>query len=194
MKVVFAALAVFLAAPADAIEWQLIEWRAGLAYASGIDDVTDLYEENLRQEGFAAEVDLKFPLGLTAGVRYDWPSGVRGDIGLGPMFFVGGDIDHFEMPLTVTVGYNFAPRAEVSPYVRGGVTYHFASGDYDASSSPGLLVAAGLDFRQFSLEVALDRSEVDLDRVTCNAAATLCTTRAAALRTYDLVASVLWRF
>src|SRR3712207_8970680 len=49
----------------------------GVAYASGLSDVTDLYERNLRAQGLNADVDLKFPLGLTAGATYDWASGLR---------------------------------------------------------------------------------------------------------------------
>jgi hypothetical protein len=189
-----AVLALVWMPSAGAIEWELVEWRAGLAYASGIGDVTDLYEENLRIEGFDAEVDLKFPLGLTGAVRYDWPSGIRGDIGLGPMFFIGGDIDHFELPLSVTVGYNFLPDANVSPYVRGGLIHHIASGDYYSSSDPGLFAAAGLDFTHFSLEVALDRSEVEFDTFACNAAGAACRPAVTSLNTYDIIASFFWRF
>lgn len=179
---------------ARAMEWELVEWRAGLAYASGIDDVTDLYEANLDAEGFDAEVDLKFPLGLTGAVRYDWASGIRGDIGLGPMFFIGGDIDHFELPLSITVGYNFLPDSDVSPYVRGGLIHHFASGDYYASADPGLFAAAGLDFTHFSIELALDRSEIEFDTFACNATGTSCRPAITSLNTYDIVASFLWRF
>lgn len=193
--VVAAAMIVLTWMPAaHSMEWELVEWRAGLAYASGIDDVTDLYERNLDVEGFDAEVDLKFPLGLTGAVRYDWASGLRGDIGLGPMFFIGGDIDHFELPLSVTVGYNFLPNADVSPYVRGGLIHHFASGDYYSSTDPGLFAAVGLDFTHFSLEVALDGSEVELDTFSCNAAGTSCQPATTSLNTYDIIASFFWRF
>lgn len=194
-NVVAAALLVVAWTPtAGAIEWELVEWRAGLAYASGIGDVTDLYERNLDIEGFDAEVDLKFPLGLTGAVRYDWTSAFRGDVGLGPMFFIGGDIDHFELPLSATVGYNFNPDADVSPYVRGGLIYHFTSGDYYSSSDPGLFVAAGVDFTHFSLELALDASEVEFDTFACNAAGLACRPATTSLNTYDFIASFFWRF
>jgi hypothetical protein len=114
-----AAFLMAAAAPTQALaqgfDWQLIEWRLGVAYASGVSDITDLYEDNLRLEGFDADVDLKLPLGIAAGVRYDWASGMRGDLGLGPMFFIGGDVDHFELPLTATVGYNFLRDGQYSP-------------------------------------------------------------------------------
>ena len=159
------------------------EWRLGVAYVSGLSDVTDLYEQDLRAQGRDANVDLKFPLGLTASFTYDWVSGVRADVGLGPAFAIQGDVDHFEMPLGATVGYNFARDSDVSPYVRAGLMYHFASGDLYSKSKVGPLVAAGLDFTHFTVEVALDRSEVEFD-----------TPNKDSLNTYDVIASVMWRF
>ena len=108
---------------------------------------------------------------------YDWASGIRGDVTLGPVFFIGGDVDHFEMPLAVTVGYNFWRTADISPYVRAGVVYHFASGDFYSSSTPGVLAAAGLDFERFSLEVAVDTSEVEFDAFACNASGSAMSAR-----------------
>lgn len=171
-----------------------VEWRLGLAYASGVDDVTDLYEENLRLAGFEADVDLKFPIGVTGAVSYDWASGVRADVGLGPVFFIGGDIRHFELPLTGTIGYNFMRLSRVSPYLRAGFAHHFASGDQYSSSEPGLLVAAGLDFSRFALEVSADFSKVEFDTLVCDSAGGACTLGATKLSTYDIVASFFWKF
>ena len=193
-----AAFLMAAAAPTQALaqgfDWQLIELRLGVAYASGVSDITDLYEDNLRLEGFDADVDLKLPLGIAAGVRYDWASGMRGDLGLGPMFFIGGDVDHFELPLTATVGYNFLRDGQYSPYVRAGLTHHFVSGDYYSSSNPGVFVAAGLDFTHFSIEVAVDRSEVEFDTFSCNAVGLACQPAVTQFSTYDVIASFFWRF
>jgi hypothetical protein len=180
--------------PGDgSIRWDLIEWRLGVAYASGVRDVADLYEDNLRLAGFDVNVDLKFPLGVAGAIRYDWASGVRADIGLGPVFVIGGDVRHLEVPLSITAGYNFMRLADVSPYVRGGVIHHFADGDQSTSSSPGLLVAVGLDFTHFSLEVAADRSEVEFDRLVCGAGQP-CRLTTTELNTYEILASFYWRF
>jgi hypothetical protein len=173
---------------------EALEWRLGVAYASDVKHVADLYEDNLEVEGFDAEVDLKFPLGVAAGVMYDWQSGVRGDFALGPAFFIGGEVDHFEMPVSVTVGYNFFRTADISPYVRAGLVYHVASGDFYSSSSPGLLAAGGLDFERFSIEVSVDTSEVEFDTFSCNAAQTACRPATTEFSTYDLVASFHWKF
>lgn len=194
MRAFLALILAWVGGTSTAAAENLFEWRVGVAYASGLGDVTDLYEANLREEGLDAEVDLKFPLGLAVGVTYDWASGMRADLTLGPTFFIEGDIDHFEVPLGATLGYNFARGADVSPYVRGGVVHHFASGDFYSSSTPGPLVAVGLDFVRFTIEVAADLSEVEFDEITCVSPGVECTQSKEELNTYDVVASVFWRF
>jgi opacity protein-like surface antigen len=193
-SVLLAAVLTLGASSAHAWDWRAVDWRLGLAYASGLSDVTDLHEANLRAEGLNANVDLKFPLGLTAGVAYDWPSGMRADVTLGPTFFIGGEVSHFELPVGASIGYNFAPGAEVSPYVRVGVIHHIASGDYESSSSPGLLAAAGVDFRKLTLEVAFDNSEVEFEAAQCDDSGGACRPGYKKLNTYEVIASVFWRF
>jgi hypothetical protein len=169
MKVLLAGIALaFAATNAHALEWRTLEWRVGVAYASGLGDVTDLHEDNLRAEGLEADVDLKIPLGIAAGVTYDWPSGARIDLTVGPTFFIGGDVSYFELPIGLTGGYSFARDADVSPYVRAGLVHHIASGDYEAGSTPGLLVAAGIDFTRLTIEIAADNSEVEFESVECS--------------------------
>lgn len=185
---------VLFASNVQAFEWRAFEWRLGVAYASGLSDVTDLHEDNLRAEGLDADVDLKVPLGITAGVTYDWSSGMRADVTLGPTFFIGGDVSHFELPLGATIGYGFDLGGDVSPYVRAGMIYHFASGDYETGSDPGFIVAAGLDFHRLTLEVAFDNSEVEFESAVCNANNTVCTPTTTSLNTYEVIASVFWRF
>ena len=168
------------------------EWRLGLGYATGLSDVTDLYEEDLRATGQDANVDLKFPVGLTASYTYDWISGFRFDAGLGPAFSIGGVIDHFEVPLSATAGYSFAPETDFSPYVRVGAVHHFASGDRYVSATPGLFAAVGIDFAHVTVEIATDQSELEFDTVACTGGA--CVPARTKLNTYDVIASVFWRF
>ena len=92
-----------------------------------------------------------------------------------------------------SIGYNFAPNADVSPYVRAGVIHHIASGDYESSSNPGLLVAAGLDFQRLTIEVAFDDSDVEFEAAQCDAEGN-CRPGFETLNTYEVIASVFWRF
>jgi hypothetical protein len=189
MRVVAAAL-LLLAFTGSA---QALEWRLGLSYASGVSDVPDLYEDNLRLAGREADVDLKFPVGIAASFLYDWTTEWRTDVGIGPVFAIGGDVKHLEVPLSATMGYNFLPYSRYSPYVRAGVIHHFASGDQYSSSTPGLYFAVGVDFTHFTLELATDQSKVEFDRLFCPAGGG-CTLGTEELNTYDVLASFYWRF
>jgi hypothetical protein len=188
MRVVAAALLLAFTGSAQALEWRL-----GLSYASGVSDVPDLYEDNLRLAGREADVDLKFPVGIAASFLYDWTTEWRTDVGIGPVFAIGGDVKHLEVPLSATMGYNFLPYSRYSPYVRAGVIHHFASGDQYSSSTPGLYFAVGVDFTHFTLELATDQSKVEFDRLFCPAGGG-CTLGTEELNTYDVLASFYWRF
>lgn len=190
MRVVAAAVLLF----AFVGSAQAVEWRLGVSYASGVSDVADLYEDNLRLDGREANVDLKFPIGVAASFVYDWTTEWRTDIGVGPIFAIGGDVRHLEVPLSATIGYNFLPYSRYSPYVRGGVIHHFASGDQYDSSTPGLFAAVGVDFTHFALELATDQSKVKFDRLRCPAAGGSCTLGTEELSTYDVIVSFYWRF
>jgi hypothetical protein len=190
MRVVAAAVLLF----AFAGSAQAVEWRLGLSYASGVSDVADLYEDNLRLDGREANVDLKFPVGVAASFVYDWTTEWRTDVGVGPVFAIGGDVRHLEIPLSATIGYQFLPHSRYSPYVRGGVIHHFASGDQYDSSTPGLFAAVGVDFTHFTLEIATDQSKVKFDRLRCPSGGGACTLGTTELSTYDIIASFYWRF
>ena len=190
MRVVAAAVLLF----AFAGSAQAVEWRLGLSYASGVSDVADLYEDNLRLDGREADVDLKFPVGVAASFVYDWTTEWRTDVGVGPIFAIGGDVRHLEIPLSATIGYQFLPHSRYSPYVRGGVIHHFASGDQYDSSTPGLFAAVGVDFTHFTLELATDQSKVKFDRLRCPSGGGACTLGTTELSTYDIIASFYWRF
>ena len=70
----------------------------------------------------------------------------------------------FDLPLNFHVGYTIIPRSPISPFIKTGFVFHVNSGDYLESSSPGFLVAAGVDFLRtkkvnFGFEVSKDFSE-----------------------------------
>jgi hypothetical protein len=179
-------------------------WRFGIgpSYVSGIEDVTDLYEYNMELGGYYDEVDVDMllPVGIAFAADYHWSSGVRLDLGLGPFFLIAGDADHFEMPISGTVGYSFLPDSGVSPYLRAGFVHHFVDGDYYASADPGLFAAAGVDFGRlntvkFTFEVAMDQSEVEFDTVRCtNQFLSSCRDATTKLNTYDVIASLYVKF
>lgn len=185
------------------------QWRVGPAISgvTGIDDVSDIYEQNYNNTHTTTQVDVKFliPVGLSVQGTYTADSGLRADLGLGPFFWLrdtgDGDVDtgleHFEVPISATIGYTFIPKGKVSPYVRAGVVYHFADGDYVESSSPGLLGAVGIEFMRqstvsVSLEVAVDKSQVELERFRRVGSVVRRTTEK--LHTYDTTIGLIIKF
>jgi hypothetical protein len=170
--------------------WQ---FAAGIAYVSGINDVADHYEENLQLAGFDVDVDVRVPVGVQAMATYLWASDIRADIGLGPMFFISGDVNHFELPISGTVGYSFLSGSSIVPYVRGGVVYHYVDGDQYSGTSPGLLAAVGVEFTHFAFEIATDQSEVEFDSLSC-ASPGACQLSKRKLNTYDFIVSAFYRF
>jgi len=151
---------------ASADEWRL---HVGLSYVSGFSDVVDAYKDNLEAEGYAITDDVEsFPIGIAFNPNYEFDSGFRLGAGLGPLMMILGDREHIEIPLALKAGYSFTPSAGTSPYILAGVSYHYASGDYVDSSSPGAMAAVGIEFFRdkpvgFGVELAYDGAEVDIE-------------------------------
>ena len=78
-------LSIMMASAAQAQSWR---FGVGVSYVTGIQDVADHYEDNLRLAGFDADVKLRLPVGFGAIATYLWRNDVRADIGLGPMFSI----------------------------------------------------------------------------------------------------------
>lgn len=176
------------------------EWHAGpgIAYVSSINDVVDIYKRNLAAEGKSVDVTKALPIGFSFDLHYQWDAGLRVGIGLGPYFRLSGDTKHFEMPINGTVGYTFLPESDASPYVKGGLVQHFASGDYYSSSDPGVLAAGGLELARrsslnFTIELSVDQSKIELDTV-CAQGAVGCTPGKQKLRSYETVLSFFVKF
>jgi hypothetical protein len=186
--------------------------RTAISFASGINDVTDLYEKNYNATHTTTyvKIHMLLPVGLSFAADYHWQSGLRADIGVGPFFMLKSDdsnnnrtrgyarvdLSHYEMPVNATVGYSFLSNGDVSPYVRVGAVNHFVSGSYYRSSSPGLFAAAGIEFSRrhsvrYVLEVASDKSKVEFDNFTCTT--TDCPTTVK-LNTYDVLVSFAAKF
>lgn len=146
------------------------EWRFpfGLGYASGLGDLVDIYEDNLEAEGYDVDTS-EWPVGLLFQPYYQFDNGLRIGVGLGPTIFIYGDADHYEVPLNLNIGYSILPSSNTSPYVRCGVAYHIAGGDYVEGSNVGFFGALGVVFFRnspvgFGIEVAYDASEIELER------------------------------
>ena len=148
-----------------------MRFAIGATFASGMLDVGDYIDDMYEFVGLDADV-LVIPVGLTfvGGYRFAFGMEILGDVG--PVSFILVDdlnadevFTNIDVPVGLTAGYAFFTDKAVSPYVRGGVRYHFTGGDFSDSSSPGLYVAGGVNFFsnkavQLQLEVAYDGSKV----------------------------------
>lgn len=158
-------LSLSAVAPAMSAEWRL---PVGLAYTSGFQDIVDQYEENLRSQGYSTDSVGGLPVGLSFQPYYEFDSGVGLGMGVGPAMMIFGDTDFFDLPLNLNLRYTPMPEADTSIYLRGGVSYNLASGDYVDSSQAGFLGALGVEFRRnkrvgYGFEVGYDSSTIRLD-------------------------------
>jgi len=148
--------------PADANEFH---FPLGLAYVTGFSDFVDEIE---RSSG--ADASVMIPVGLVFNPYYEFDFGFRIGAGIGPTMMVFGDVETFNIPLNFNVGYSFRPSSSVNPYVRGGLMYNAAFGDFIEGSQPGGFVAGGIEFYKtrpvgFGLELAytFESAKIELE-------------------------------
>lgn len=136
----------------------------GLSYVSGFSEIIDFYDEafNLDSSG-------GIPVGLFYNFTTNFASGLRIDAGLGPLAMIFGDLEYYDVPLRVQVGYTFIPKSSFRPYVKAGVSYHFSDGDYVKDEAGlGLLGTVGVEFGRRGtisgfVEVSHDTAEATFD-------------------------------
>jgi len=145
------------------------DWRfpIHLNYVTGLNKVFDLYKNNMENEGYTVISEFIMPIGVSFNPYYQFDFGLRVGGGLGPAFIVLiGENGYFALPLNINAGYTLFPNGPFSPYLKGGVSYHLAGGEYHHSSVPGLIAAAGLvlmNNRKVNLgfEISTDLSKVE---------------------------------
>lgn len=161
---------LFASSYAKAADWR---FPVGITYVSGFGDLVDIYEDNLEAEGyFVYSVDY-WPVGISFHPYVQFDNGFGVGAGIGPIMFITGDTDFFDIPINLDVRYTFIPTANTSPYVRVGARTHSASGDYVEGTTPGFFGGIGLEFlrdRRVStgIEISYDASEIELERVRYN--------------------------
>ncbi len=165
-----------MAVSAEAGEWR---FPFGPTYVSGFSDVAELFKDNLRYKGYSVESSGGVPMGLSFHPYYQWASGLGMGLGFGPAMAIMVDSsssDSYDLvlvPISLDVRYAFNITGSVSPYIRGGGTYLYASGDFKDSVQPGAFGAAGIEFlrnRKVSvgLEAGYDTSVVKMQRLRNN--------------------------
>jgi len=158
------AMGLLLIQPATAGEWRI---PFGLSYVGGASEFLDQVEENLEDEGYTTDTFI-WPVGLTVQPYYEYDFGLGVGFGLGPLVMLAGDADATLLPVNACLRYAFMPRAKVTPYLRTGLSYIIASGDYIEGSSAGFIGAVGVEFLRHKrvgvgFEIGYDSAVVEME-------------------------------
>ena len=162
-------MALFVCASAQGLDWH---FPVGVSYLTQFrGEVGNLHESNQLAEGLERDPNF-WPFGLSFQpyVEFDHGIGVGGC--LGPPAFINV-FDHDErsfsdIPIGLDLRYTPFYEGDFSPYVRAGMRYHLASGDYVDRSTPGAFTAVGLEIGRkgkvgLGLEASYDCSEIDIE-------------------------------
>lgn len=152
------------------------DWRlpVGFSYVSGIQQIQDLYKENLNAEGYVIAESIKsLPVGLSFSPYWQFESGLAVGGMIGPAMIIGGDASFQNLPIGLDLRYLPFPAAATSPYLRTGVKHNLAGGDYVEKSIPGFIAGAGIEFRRnsrigFGFEALYDSSKIRFEEVASN--------------------------
>lgn len=147
------------------------EWRfpVHINYVDGLGKVFDLYKSNLEYKGYTLTTEFVMPVGASFNPYFQLDIGLRFGTGFGPFYLVMiENYTYFGVPLNIHAGYTLLPNSSFSPYLKGGIMYHLATGDYLHSSSPGFFAAAGVIFLNdkkvnFGVEILSDLSKLEFD-------------------------------
>jgi outer membrane protein W len=177
LTVVFLAAMLLIGSFAQAGEWR---FPVGLSYVSGFHKVTNVFKDNLRADGYTVGDSTEVPVGLTFQPYYMFDFGPYFGLGIGagfgPFMYLraesessGVSYDMYNMPVNVSLRYIFLPKKDITPYLRTGLSYNIAGGDFVQGKGVGFVGGIGVDFLRskkvsFGLEVAYDSSEIKLEK------------------------------
>ena len=152
------------------------EWHNsfGIGIIDVNDDAEDLYRSNLLAEG---KDDSDFETALNWGYFYQpyylYDSGFAYGLGVATPTGIIAEEILFTFPVHADVRYFFSPQSSFSIYVRAGIRYHFAFGEYVEGSKPGAIAGIGLlvtwnEFTKVGFEFTDDASEIEIRDVANN--------------------------
>jgi len=160
-------LGISVPAVADSDTWR---YALGYSYLIKVEEIKDSYKHLLKETGSDNNI-YNTSISVSFQPYYQFQNGFRGGVGIGPLILLTGDAYHVQVPVNLTLGYSFFMDSKISPYVRTGISYHIASGDFYANSSPGLFGGIGVEILNtrpvhLGFEAAYDASEIKLDRAS----------------------------
>ena len=122
-----------------------LRFALGYSYMSNVKEIKDSYKYLAKDVGDGSSI-YNTSMSICFQPYYQLQNGFRDGAGIGPLILILGDAYHVQMPINMTLGYSFFMDSKISPYVRTGISYHIASGDFYSNSKPGFLAVWGLKF------------------------------------------------
>lgn len=145
-------------------------FSAGYTYYSGFENIRSTYKKNAVASGARHDI-VQWAFGFTFQVHQRISETLRIGASIGPLMTLLKDANHIQAPASVSAITTLFPNAVHSPFIRAGVSYHIAKGDYLRHSRPGLLGGLGITFfaqkpLHLTIEVAYDGAYVTIERPT----------------------------
>lgn len=159
-------------------------WRfpIGVTYLKGIDEASDLWEQNRRNEGDNPDSSPAARISINFSPYYQFDNGLGLGLGIGPE---SGKLEKddngnlriafFNVPVHVDARWAYLPQGGgFSPYVRVGMRKNFAQGDYVVEGKIGPFAGIGFEYLRprgvvdFGMELTVDKSEVEFDVVNAS--------------------------
>ena len=156
---------------ANAAEWHN---SFGIGIIDVNDDVEDLYRSNLQAEG---KDDSEFQAQMNWGYFYQpyylYDSGFAFGLGIATPSVIISEEIFIAIPTHVDVRYFITPTPSFSAYIRAGIRYNVAFGEYVEGSKPGAIAGVGVLFRwneltKVGVEFTDDSSEIEIRDVVNN--------------------------
>lgn len=152
---------------ADSGTWRI---AVGYSFLSQVGELKDTYRHVADSHGDGNNIH-NLNIGMICHPYKEFTNGIRIGPGIGPLILLFGDAHHIEVPINMTIGRSFFPNSNYSPYLKAGISYHIAFGDYLAASKPGLYGGIGIEIlnkKQLHLgfETAYDGAVVEIENRT----------------------------
>lgn len=152
------------------------EWHNsfGIGIIDVNDDMEDIHRSNLQADGLD---DSEFETALNWGYFYQpyflYDNGFAVGLGVASPTGIAAEEIFMNIPLHVDVRYFITPDSEFSAYIRAGIRYNLAFGEYVEGSEPGAIIGLGILFRwnqstKLGLEFTDDNSEIKIRDVANN--------------------------
>ena len=152
------------------------EWHNsfGIGFINVNDDLEDIHRSNIQAEGLD---DSEFESALSWGYFYQpyylYDNGFALGLGIATPTGIVAEEFFFNIPLHADARFFIGLQSSVSGYVRAGIRYNMAFGEYVEGTDPGVIFGIGLLFdwnenTKVGIEFTDDSSEIEYRDVANN--------------------------